>query len=428
LKMEGKYMSEVKSRLNARSIALAVAILSSTLGLVPAVQAQDLPADTAATADAWTTFKGNLQRTGASGTPLSLPLNLTWRHTVDLAQYAPPPVNNASPLVVGPPNARRVYFAIGQQVYCVDGQTGASLWAQPRQLDAAVQAPLALLSGGDSGDLILAVLSTGRLTALQANDGTMVWEAATGGSVREAPVVVTTGAGERIIVPVSTGQIRAFTRSGTPDEKWNVTLGRFGAAPMSSPVLSTDGKRMFIAANDQNLYAINLQTGKNDYSVTLPGTPVETPALLGDRLVVAAGESLVALNQRTGSVAWTATANGRPMASPAGRFAAGGQGAVYVGSNKGVLTAVDLKTGKPLWTADLGAQVTGSPLVFPNAILVGTRNGMLYGVKPDNGDIVWRYRLHAERDIALQPRTRATPQGVVVTRAEPDAAIAAITR
>jgi outer membrane protein assembly factor BamB len=228
IETEDKNMSEGKSRSGATSIAFAVAILTSTLAMPFAAHAQNAAAPGV---ESWTTFKGDLQRTGSAATPLALPLNLTWRHTVDLAQYAIPDVNTTSPLVVGPRSARRVYFATGRQVLCVDGQTGEKLWQQPRLLEARVKAPLALLSSGDKGDLILVALENGDLIGLQATDGSPVWEARTGSPVVDAPVVVNTAGGERILVALATGQLRAYTTAGTLDDKWSVTLGRFGATP-----------------------------------------------------------------------------------------------------------------------------------------------------------------------------------------------------
>jgi outer membrane protein assembly factor BamB len=405
--MEDTNMSEGKSRLSATNVAFAVAILTSTLALPFAARAQGAAAPGV---DAWTTFKGDLQRTGSSTTPLALPLNLTWRHTVDLAQYAIPDANTTSPLVVGPRSARRVYFAVGRQVLCVDGQTGEKLWQQPRILEGRVRAPLALLSGGDAGDRILVAAENGALIALQATDGSPVWEAKTGSPMVDAPVVVNIAGGERILVALATGQLRAYTTAGTADDKWNVPLGRFGATPLSSPVLSADGKRVFITASDQNLYAVNLAAAKIDYTTLLPGAPTETPTLLGDRIIAAAGGDVVAVTQRTGTISWRASGNGRVMGSPSGRVT-NGKGAVYVGSDQGILTALDLQTGKQLWKTDLDAQVTGSPLVLPNAVLVGTRNGLFYALKPESGEVIWRYRLHTEREIEVEVRTPRTGVG-----------------
>jgi outer membrane protein assembly factor BamB len=357
-----------------------------------------------------------LQRTGSSTTPLALPLNLTWRHTVDLAQYAIPDTNSTSPLIVGPRSARRVYFAAGRQVLCVDGQTGEKLWQQPRILEGRVRAPLALLSGGDAGDRILVAAENGTLIALQATDGSPVWEANTGSPVVDAPVVVNTAGGERILVALATGQLRAYTTAGTLDDKWSVTLGRFGATPLSSPVLSADGKRVFITASDQNLYAINLAAAKIDYTALLPGPPSKTPTLLGDRIIAAAGEDVVSVAQRNGTVTWRASGNGRVLGSPSGRVAPNGKGAVYVGSDKGILTALNLQTGAQLWKTDLEAQVTGSPLVLPNAVLVGTKNGLFYALKPESGEVIWRYRLHTEREIEVEVRTPRTSGGQNRTR------------
>jgi outer membrane protein assembly factor BamB len=38
-------------------------------------------------------------------------------------------------------------------------------------------------------------------------------------------------------------------------------------------------------------------------------------------------------------------------------------------------------------------------MVANDMILVGTRNGLFFGLAPDTGQVLWRYRLFSQRDL-----------------------------
>lgn len=379
--------------------ALVLALVAA--GLVSTHAASSLRAQEGA--GTWPAFKGDLQRTGFSAESVTPPLNLLWRHTVDLPNTTLPSPNSASPLVLGPRGARRVYFATNNQVIGIDAETGAKVWDKARSLEGTVRAPLVVLPA-ESGDLILAATTNGYVSAIKATDGNEEWRIKTEISVPVAPLIVNTPAGQRILVPLETGVVQAYTTKGQLDPKWKVTLGRFGASPVSSPVLSRDGKRFFIVGNDQTIYSVDIAQGKVVSATPLAGLTDETPAILGTRMVAAGGENLVAMSTSNGAVVWSLKLDGRIMGSPAGQGLAGGKGTVYAGTDAGTLYAVDLSTGKTKWKTSLGNSVTGTPLVTPGAVFVGTGNGLFVAAKPADGTIAWRYRLHTERLIQNQDR------------------------
>ena len=63
-------------------------------------------------------------------------------------------------------------------------------------------------------------------------------------------------------------------------------------------------------------------------------------------------------------------------------------GVVYAGSNDGLLHALDLKSGKALWTFDAGAEILGGPASWNNLILFGAGNGNFYAVNT-KGEPAW---------------------------------------
>lgn len=359
-----------------------------------------------ASADSWLTYKGDLQRTGMRAMNLQLPLNLLWRHSTEAA-----PNTVTAPLITGPLSSRRVYFAAGPAIYCVDGQTGDQIW-RSEVLTKPVTAPISLISG-ENGDMILAVTSSGQMSALRTTDGGQLWEADARSPVQTAaPILANTAQGERIIVGIALGRLLAFTREGALDPKWEVRLGRQGAAPTSTPALSADGKFLFLTAQDGKLYCIDVMRGQIHYSVQLSTTALSSPLVLEDQVVVAAGSVVSGYKIKTGDPIWRTQTNVRQItASPAGGLGPQNAPIVYIGAKDGIFFAIDAKRGTVLWKTDLKESVTGTAVVLNNIIMVGTGRGVLYGINPADGTTQWQYRLHTERDVAARPNRNQGGEG-----------------
>lgn len=421
IKLQGN-KGVASSRTARAGLLCAVAGCLSAGALVEPATAQMAPATAQPAqpagddAGVWLTFKGDLQRTGSSTARLNLPLNLMWRHTVDVNDFPDP--TPGSPLVAGPPGARRAYFTSGSQVFCVDAETGSKVWASADE-GSTLRAPLTLI-GGDDGDTLLAVGESGIISALRTSDGVSTHRADTQSQVQAAPVLVKTAKGDRIIVATSTGRLLAYTRDLTPDPSWQVRLGRESATPTSSPALNARGDRLYITGNDQNVHCVDVKTGKLLYSAPVGGQANTTPLLLGDSVIVSASQSLVALRQSKGLPQWQVKLDDQIASSPAGQAGAAAQngapaqngaaqGTAYVGTRAGSFYAINTANGAVRWKVNLAeTAITGTPLVLPGIVLVGTDNGLLYGFKPETGAIIWTYRLHTERDVPVRARSTNT--------------------
>lgn len=397
--------TEIRSFVTTQRLQTAAlfALCAATLGAgLSAARAQDAPAS-------WTTYKGDAQRSGFVNTPLTTPLNLIWRYTVTLPTDNPTPdSNDTAPLIAGPPEARRAFFVFGKTMYAVETESGAQVWKSA--LASRVSGPLTLLSTPD-GDYILSAGENGVLSAISALDGAEKWRANSAAPIRVAPIVFNTPDGVRIAVFTDTGKSLAYDVSGKADPKWAFTLGANGSAPSASPLLSADGKTMFVAADDLTLYAIDTATGRVRKTFALGAKTTDTPALFGDLMAINNGASVSLINTKTGRAVWSSTIEkGVAKGSPSGSIQ-NGKGTVYVGTDRNLLLALDAATGKTLWQADLNAQVSGSPLVTPTAVLVGTSKGLLYSVDPKSGAVQWSYRLRAERQQPAFDRTSNNSRG-----------------
>lgn len=58
-----------------------------------------------------------------------------------------------------------------------------------------------------------------------------------------------------------------------------------------------------------------------------------------------------------------------------------GRGYVIVGNSKGILRFLDAKKGKLLDEIDLTQNIEGSPVVFDDMLVVGTRGGRILGIR-----------------------------------------------
>ena len=349
----------------------------------------------AANATDWTIFKGDEQRTGARAVSLPLPLNLMWRHS---AEEAPNPA--ATPIVAGTGQERRVYFAAGATVYCLNAQTGARLW-KSQVLTRSVTAPLGFATGAE-GDMILAVTSGGQISALRTSDGGQIWLADAKAPVQAgAPMMIQTAKGPRIMVGISLGRLLAFTMEGVLDPSWEVRIGQTGTALTSTPALSIDGARLFACAQDQRMYCIDVKKAQVLYTVTLGSSSQGSPMVLGDQVVVSAGDIVTGFRDTTGDPIWRVDTDGRQIvASPSGLMK-GEVPMIYIGARNGVFFAIDGRRGQVVWKQDLGESITGTATVTPNAIYVGTGRGVMFALNPNDGKILWQYHLDTKRQVEV---------------------------
>lgn len=89
---------------------------------------------------------------------------------------------------------------------------------------------------------------------------------------------------------------------------------------------------------------------------------------------------LVAFNRNTGTVAWKYQFQGYPWSSPVAVYDENGTGYIIQCTKSGYIHLFDDK-GNLLDEMNLGSNIEASPAVFDNTIVVGTRGGLIYGIK-----------------------------------------------
>ncbi len=88
-----------------------------------------------------------------------------------------------------------------------------------------------------------------------------------------------------------------------------------------------------------------------------------------------------ALNKDTGETVWSRSLKYYGWSSPTCLYTPAGKGYVLVGSSNGVLHLLDGLTGNEVANVELRGNIEGTPAVFDDMIVVGTRSNAIYGVK-----------------------------------------------
>jgi outer membrane protein assembly factor BamB/4-amino-4-deoxy-L-arabinose transferase-like glycosyltransferase len=165
---------------------------------------------------------------------------------------------------------------------------------------------------------------------------------------------------------------------------------------------SVAGHTAYVGTNDNQLYAINISTGAINWAVGLPNMVMTTPLVDNGLVVVGLGNNtfrdfspqrgwvrgtgtngLMAFRQKTGHEAWFYPTTGEVMPTPVVKA-----GIVYDVTGGSRLIAVDLHTGRLLWSLRLdGFDSMSSPIIVGNHLYVATNS--YFSAYPATRSMVW---------------------------------------
>jgi outer membrane protein assembly factor BamB len=274
-------------------------------------------------------------------------------------------------------------------------------------------------------------LNDGKVLALNANNGIVLWSYQTGGAVYSTPAVA-----DNVVYFGSWDNSVYALNALTGAVLWSHKTGSY---VQSSPAV--DNGVVYIASYDANVSALDATTGNLLWSFrTGSGAVGSSPAVVSGIVYVGDnGGKVWALDAATGTVIWRFTAGDTVYSSPAvveGVVYIGGDlvtdgtvyaldatsgaklwsfstgnlwvystpaianGVVYVGSydhltssNSGILYALDASTGKMLWSYPVGTEVLTSPIVANKVVYAGGAYNNFYALNASTGAKVWSYQL-----------------------------------
>jgi outer membrane protein assembly factor BamB len=284
----------------------------------------------------------------------------------------------SQPTVVG--NVVHVGSGDGK-LYALNALTGAVMWTLPTR--GSIASSPAVVGG-----VVYAGSGDGRVFALNAGTGAVIWAAAVGVDVGSSPVVV-----DGVVYVGGFGKVLALN-AATGAVIWTAQTGD---RVMDSPAVA-DGV-VYVRALDGKAYALDAATGFTEWVTTIGGKPTfAVPAsisapVVANGMVYVAGPwdgKLYGLNAATGAVVWTATAGftvgGAPAVTGGTVYAVLGTG---VGSN--VLRALNAATGATIWQVGGGLTnvASTSPVVANGLLYTGTVSGRLDARNPNTGAVLW---------------------------------------
>jgi outer membrane protein assembly factor BamB/3',5'-cyclic AMP phosphodiesterase CpdA len=223
-----------------------------------------------------------------------------------------------------------------------------------------------------------------RLYALRAADGRETWRFDAKAPVLSAPLVVEVLGSERVFF--SAGRTLFALDAARGDELWSLDGRGF-----SSGRAASDGRRVFTAADDGYARAHDAATGEELWSFAMAtGTENHVALYSGWDNVVAVGDGVVVvgsvssswgLDAATGAVLWTVA--GSAMYAPAVVL---GDGSALLTTEFGVMSRIDLATGKARWQTKLAVRVFNAGVVIADGTAwAQSADGKLLGVRLADG-------------------------------------------
>jgi outer membrane protein assembly factor BamB len=170
-----------------------------------------------------------------------------------------------------------------------------------------------------------------------------------------------------------------------------------GGAVRSSPVLA-DGF-VYVGSSDGYMYALDASTGAERWKLNAQSAITSTPAVVNGTVYVGTWDGrFLALKAASGEVLWSVKTGADAALAwgyESGDFFTSSptvlDGKVLCGGGDGFLYALESTTGRELWKVKTGGRVRSTPAVDRGTVFVGSFDGSLYAVELESGQLKWHY-------------------------------------
>ena len=192
-----------------------------------------------------------------------------------------------------------VFVDAGSRIVAFRQQDGAEAWGLP------LTEPLAAPLTWDNGWLV-AVTETGRVRAYRATDGGLIWERSLDAATSAPPAL----AADRVYLSLENQRVVALHVS-TGDVVWERPLGG-----IPQEILALDD-RLYVGVAGKIFYCIDTGSGRIDWRWPLGGDIAGVPALDESRIFIAARDNVLrAMDRRSGVLRWDQAMPLRPVSGP----------------------------------------------------------------------------------------------------------------
>ena len=262
-----------------------------------------------------------------------------------------------------------VYYGGNPGLYALNATTGVPIWSIPTEsfvtspviADGVVYAEWQSGSGNNV---------TGALYAVNAANGAIIWKHSfatlAGDLYSETAPAVANGIVYCTVVLYGnnrSGRVYALN-AATGTVLWAQALGAEGYP--ASPTVANG--IIYVPSEDQNIYAFNAYSGAPIWKYKTTGFPSDAAAVANGVLYVGA-DYLYALNAADGTLLWKSDFI---LGYGDGFTGVVANGVVYTGGSDTDLVALDASTGALLWKYTSSYGLGGTPTVANGVLYVGT--------------------------------------------------------
>ena len=178
--------------------------------------------------------------------------------------------------------------------------------------------------------------------------------------------------------------------------KWKFkTNGRIYA----SPIVNNDVA--YVGSNDNNFYAVNINTGEELWKFETKGAVNSTAAIYDNKAYFASADGyFYAVSIKDGKLIWKFKTKGEKtmddwdfyLSSPAIY-----NGTVYFGSGDSNIYALNADTGKTVWKHKTEGIVHASPAINNDTLYCGSYDGNMYALNVKDGKLKWKFKTVGDR-------------------------------
>lgn len=275
------------------------------------------------------------------------------------------------------------------RVTAIQADSGAVIWT--RRLHAPVTGAV-----GVGQDLVAVGSAKGEVYALDKTSGELRWRASVSSEVVAPPAI-----GNGLVVVQSVDGRLAALAVGNGERRWLVERSEpaLSLRGTSAPLLA--GGVAFIGLAGGKLLAVQLRDGRVlwEAAVAVPQgrTEIErlvdvdvTPLIVGRVLYAASFQGrIAAFDLDSGRTLWSRDASVYTGLDTDGRN-------LYYADDRGDVVALDIGSGAVVWQQDkLRGRFPGAPIVVGDQVVVGDFDGYVHWLARSDGHFVARYRIDA---------------------------------
>jgi outer membrane protein assembly factor BamB len=222
----------------------------------------------------------------------------------------------------------------------------------------------------------------GRLLAVDAGSGRIVWQRRFGRCIAASPAV----AGRLVYAALMSrspctedgdgGVVALDSASGRV--RWRARVGVVESSPL------VIDRTVYLGSWDHNVYALDARTGRVHWRFQTGDRVKAGPAWAHGTLYVGSYDGrMYALDAGTGTLRWSSE-GGNFYATPSVAY-----GKVYAGATNGVIYAYDVDDGRLAWSAPTRSFVYAAAAVWRGTVYVGSYDHSFYAFDAETGARRW---------------------------------------